>query len=138
MKFSERLKQLREAKNLTQKELGLAAGITERQIQNYEAGVARPRISAAEKLSNALGCTVEALLGYEGMLVADAAEKGGSKAARDVDALVSDVSSLFAGGELSDADKDALMAALSDAYFKSKEINKKYTPNKYRNIENKK
>ena len=132
MKFSERLKQFREEKNLTQKELGKIAGITERQIQNYEAGVARPRITAAEKLAKAFGCSVESLLGYEGMLIADAAERGGSKSAKDVDELISDVSSLFAGGELSDEDKDALMAALSNAYFKSKEINKKYTPKKYR------
>ena len=131
MKFSDRLKDLREKQNLTQKELGKLAGITERQIQKYEAGVARPRFAAAEKLAKALNCTTEVLLGYEGMLIADAAEQGGSKAARDIDALISDVMGLFAGGELTEEDKDALMSAFSTAYFEAKKENKKYTPKKY-------
>lgn len=77
-------------------------------------------------------CPLDELLGYDGMLVADAKEKGGAKAARDIDSLISDVEGLFAGGELSDEDKDVLMSAFSKAYFKSKEENKKYTPKKYR------
>ncbi len=132
MELSERLKQFRESRNLTQSELGKKTGITVRQIQNYEMGASRPNITSAKKLALALECPIDELLGHDGMLVADAKEQGGAKAARDVEALVRDVSGLFAGGDLSDEDKDALMSALSAAYFESKKENKKYTPKKYR------
>lgn len=45
---------------------------------------------------------------------------------------MAELSGMFAGGELSDADKDAVMIALQKAYFDCKEDNKKYTPKKYR------
>ncbi|MCL2343723.1 MAG: hypothetical protein FWC62_07490 [Firmicutes bacterium] len=68
----------------------------------------------------------EYLLGEEDMLVADAQERGGAKAKREIRALVAQVSGLFAGGELGEEDRDAAMRAMSDAYWKAKEINKKY------------
>ena len=72
------------------------------------------------------------LLGQGGMLIAEAAEKGGAKTAREMSRLVDEVVGLFAGGSLPQEDKDAYMAAISRAYFESNEENKKYTPKKYR------
>ena len=40
--------------------------------------------------------------------------------------LVSEISGLFAGGELDEEEKDAVMAALTRAYWDAKEDNKKY------------
>ena len=40
--------------------------------------------------------------------------------------LVAELSGLFAGGELSERDKDAVMIALQKAYFDCKEDNRKY------------
>ena len=55
---------------------------------------------------------------------------------RDAEELVAGVSALFAGGELSENDKDAVMRALQDAYWMAKERNiAKYTPKKYRKEE---
>lgn len=133
MKFSERLKEARAKAGYSQVELAKLAGVTPRTIQNYEMGARRPtNLVIVQKVANALNLTSAELLGEEGMLVADAAEKGGSKAGRDVDALVSEVAGLFAGGEISDSDKDAVMKVLTEAYWQSKSINQKYTPKKYR------
>ena len=132
MKFNERLKKYREEKGLTQSELSLRSGISTRMIQKYEAGVARPRWDASEKIANALEIPIADLLGQSGMLVAEAAEKGGSKSAREMSQLVDEVIGMFAGGSLPQEDKDAYMAAISKAYFESNEENKKYTPKKYR------
>ena len=52
-----------------------------------------------EKLAEALETTVEYLLGNDGLLIADAYERGGAKTARDINALVSEISGLFAGGD---------------------------------------
>lgn len=132
MNFSERLKQFRIEKGMTQNDLSKRSGISTRMIQKYEAGTARPRWEAAEKLAKALGLPVPELLGQSGMLVADAAEKGGVKSAREMAQLVDEVVGMFAGGTLPKEDKDAYMAAISKAYFESNKENKRYTPKKYR------
>lgn len=133
MEFSEKLKIAREKAGLTQAELAKISGVSARTLQNYELGASKPhRFETVEKLSDALGMTPNDLMNNSDVLVVSAYEKGGSKAARDVNELVSDLTGLFAGGELDDAEKDAVMAALSEAYWKAKEKNKKYTPNKYK------
>ena len=132
MKFGDRLKQYREDKGLTQAELGNKSGISSRMIQRYEAGRSRPRWDAAEKIAQTLEVPVADLLGQSGMLVAEAADKGGAKSAREMSKLVEEVVGMFAGGTLPKEDRDAYMAAISKAYFESNEENKKYTPKKYR------
>ena len=76
MELKDRLKNLRESRNLTQSELAKKTGITARQIQNYEMGTSRPTITSAKKLAAVFACPLDELLGYDGMLVADAKEKG--------------------------------------------------------------
>lgn len=132
MKFSERLKSLREEKGLTQVQLSSLAGITSRQIQKYEAGSARPRLDAVEKLAKALNVTPDTLLGNAETLVVQAAEKYGPRGAKQAEQLTEEVRGLFAGGEMAEEDMDIMMKAIQDAYWIAKEKNKKYTPKKYR------
>lgn len=131
MKFNERLKKMREEKGLTQVQLANLSGISSRMIQKYECGVSRPRYDAAEKLANALNVSVSELLGEGGILVAQAAEQYGARGAKQAEALVSEVTGLFAGGELADEDMDVMMKAIQDAYWIAKEKNKKYTRKDY-------
>lgn len=131
MKFNERLKKMREEKGLTQVQLADLSGISSRMIQKYECGVSRPRYDAAEKLANALNAPVSELLGEGGILVAQAAEQYGNRGAKQAEALVSEVTGLFAGGELADEDMDVMMKAIQDAYWIAKEKNKKYTRKDY-------
>ncbi len=131
MKFNERLKKMREDKGLTQVQLADLSGISSRMIQKYECGVSRPRYDAAEKLANALNASVSELLGEGGILVAQAAEQYGNRGAKQAEALVSEVTGLFAGGELADEDMDVMMKAIQDAYWIAKEKNKKYTRKDY-------
>lgn len=132
MKFNERLKKLREEKGLTQVQLSELTGISARMIQKYESGNARPRLDAAEKIAKALNITADQLLGNAAMLVAQAAEKYGSRGAKQAQQLTEEVTGLFAGGEMAQEDMDVMMKAIQDAYWIAKEKNKKYTPKKYR------
>ena len=133
MLFKERLKEKRHEANLTQAELAKKAGVSTRTIQNYELGSRKPcKMEAVQKIADALSTTTEYLLGSSGIMVAEAHEKGGSKAARDIDELVSEVTGMFAGGSLSEEALEGAMKALNDAYWIAKEKNKKYTPKKYR------
>ena len=128
MDLKDRLKEKRAEAGLTQAELAQKAGVTTRTIQNYEMGERVPsNLGIAQKLADALGTTVEYLLGSGGKLIVEAHEKGGAKAARDVDELVSEVQGLFAGGRLDDEAMDGVMQALMDAYWLAKKENRKYT-----------
>ena len=124
MVFKERLKEKRTEANLTQVELAEKAGVTARTIQNYELGSRKPsNMVTIQKIADALNTTTEYLLGSSGTYVVEAHEKGGAKAAKDIEELVSEVTGMFAGGELSEDAK-----ALTDAYWIAKENNKKYAP----------
>lgn len=132
MKFNEKLKKYREEKGLTQAQLSELAGITTRQIQNYEGGKARPRLDAAEKIAKALNITTDELLGNADMLVAQAAEKYGARGAKQAQQLTDELTGLFTGGDLAEEDMELMMKAIQDAYWIAKEKNKKFTPKKYR------
>lgn len=133
MGFKERLKHKRLEAGLTQAELAKKASVTTRTIQNYEMGTRRPsNMKVVGDLATALGTTVDYLMTNADVFVVEAKEKGGSKAARDIDELVSEVTGLFAGGQLSEDALEGAMRALNDAYWMAKEKNKKYAPKKYR------
>ena len=127
MGFKERLKEKRLEANLTQVQLAEKISVTAITIQNYELGTRQPtKFEVVEKLAESLNTTAQYLLGQGGMLVLAAQEQGGSKAAKDIDELVSEVSGMFAGGHLSDEALDGAMQALNKAYWIAKEKNKKY------------
>lgn len=81
-----------------------------------------------QKIADALNTTTEYLLGSSGTYVVEAHEKGGAKAAKDIEELVSEVAGMFAGGELSEDAIEGTYKALTDAYWIAKENNKKYAP----------
>lgn len=54
--------------------------------------------------------------------VEEARQRYGASGARDVDALLRDNAALFAGGELSQEEKDAFFEAVMRAYVASKDI----------------
>lgn len=136
MGFKERLKEKRIDAGLTQSQLAEKAGVTARTIQNYELGTRKPsHLEVIQKIADTLNTTTEYLLGSSGTYIIEAHEKGGAKSARDIEQLVSEVTGLFAGGELSEESLDGAMKALNDAYWIAKEKNKKYAPKRYRNAE---
>lgn len=129
MAFKERLKEKRKEAGLSQAELATRVGVTSRTIQNYELGTRKPQnVEVVQKLADVLNTTTDYLLGNADRQILAAYVRGGSKAARDVEVLVSEISGLFAGGELDEEEKDAVMAALTRAYWDAKEDNKKYAP----------
>ena len=131
MVFKERLKQKRVEAGMTQVQLAQSAGVTARTIQNYELGTRKPsNMEVVQKIADVLHTTTEYLLGSSGTYVVEAHEKGGAQSARDIEQLVSEVTGLFAGGELSEESLDGAMKALNDAYWIAKEKNRKYAAKK--------
>lgn len=59
----ERLKQLREAKNMTQVRLGIELGVSQETISGYEIGKAMPPADMLVKLADILDTSVDYILG---------------------------------------------------------------------------
>jgi len=110
-------------------------GISKRTIINYESGVTLPPSDKLSLIAKYFGVSADSLISEEEEFVSAAYEQGGSKSAREARTLVEGITGLFAGGKLSDDEKDAVMKAIQNAYWIAKEENKrKYTPKKYRNM----
>lgn len=133
MKFADKLIKLRQEKNVSQDVVAKAAGVSRRNYAAYEQEGRYPRkreIYAA--LAQFFGVDTNYLLTEDEDFVVTANEQYGGRGKRQAEELVAELSGMFAGGELSDADKDAVMIALQKAYFDCKQDNKKCTPKKYR------
>ncbi len=136
MAFAENLKEKRAQSGLTQAELAMKAGVTARTIQNYELGTRKPgNMVIVQRIADALGTTTEHLLSSGETLVVEAHERGGARAAKDINELVSEVTGMFAGGKLSDDALDGAMRALNEAYWIAKDKNKKYGRKKKKDAE---
>ena len=136
MAFAENLKEKRAQSGLTQAELAMKAGVTARTIQNYELGTRKPgNMVIVQRMAGALGTTTERLLSSGERLVVAAHERGGARAAKDINELVSEVTGMFAGGKLSDDALDGAMRALNEAYWIAKDKNKKYGRKKKKDAE---
>ena len=136
MAFAENLKEKRAQSGLTQTELAMKAGVTARTIQNYELGTRKPgNMVIVQRIADALGTTTEQLLSSGETLVVAAHERGGARAAKDINELVSEVTGMFAGGKLSDDALDGAMRALNEAYWIAKDKNKKYGRKKKKDAE---
>ncbi|MCL1790375.1 MAG: helix-turn-helix transcriptional regulator [Peptococcaceae bacterium] len=132
MLFNEKLKQLRLAAGMTQEEVAGTLGVTCRAFQNYESGRVYPKnTDIYGKIAAMFNVSADYLLSDEDHYVLEAHRKGGPKSTKDVQALISEVGGLFAGGELTEADKDKVLRTITDLYWKAKENNRKYAPKQH-------
>lgn len=139
MTFSDKIKRSREVAGLTQQELANLVGVSKRTIASYECTDAVARRSTITKLARALKVSVKYLTDEsctdpladieKDDHVEEARRLYGASGARDVEALLNENAALFAGGELSQDEKDAFFEAITQAYFASKsEAKRKFGP----------
>ena len=136
MVFADKIRLAREKAKLNQKELAELVGVHYRSVQNWETGGRLPKsMDTVRRLSEVLNIPTEQLLDDTDAYVVEAAERGGDRAARDVEGLVREVIGLFAGGEIEEEEKDGIMAALNEAYWVAKAKNQRYVPTKYKDAD---
>lgn len=128
MAFSENIRELRKYRNLTQKDVADAIGVTVRTWQNYEMGVCMPRTENTVRcIADFFKVKISDLLAPEDYYIINAAEHGGDKAARELRTVLSELTALYSGGRLSEEDKELVIKALNEVYWDSKEkASKKY------------
>ena len=132
MKFGEKLRALREEKGLSQTELGKRVGVSLRTIRGYEVDGRYPKQRGLYgKLALVLGVDESYLINEGEAFVLNAADVYGSRGKKGAEKLVTELSGLFAGGQMAEEDMDEMMLALQEAYWMAKKNNKKYTPRKY-------
>lgn len=125
MSFSNKLKNLREEKNLTQKELADLAGVSLKTISRYELGISKPRYRKTyDLLAKALATSHDYLVTDEEDFILKTRENYGLKAGRDAEELVNGVIGLMAGGQIPEEDKKAILDAISEAYYIARQESK--------------
>ena len=139
MKFGEKVRQARLALNLSQSELAVKTGISERSLYTYEQTGTMPRSNNVRKIADALNVSVGYLLDEEetdisknidqDIFLANVKNEFGYKGAREANDVLSRASVLFAGGELDDKAKEVFFQSLMEVYLESKaEAREKFTP----------
>ncbi|MCR5040760.1 MAG: helix-turn-helix transcriptional regulator [Clostridia bacterium] len=122
MEFGEKVKDLRKTKmRMSQTELANMIGVSLRTVRSWEIDGRRPRNRGVyARLAKALQCDEEYLLGESSVPRRAQLETLRDEGYRKADELVKSAKVLFAGGSLSEDDKDAVMLALQDAFVRSK------------------
>lgn len=122
MEFGEKIKHKRIELKMSQQALADKSGLSLRSIQNYESGARHPaNVSIVKDIAKVLGTSYEYLLDDKSQYVIEAAMRGGEEAALDIDRLLSDIQGVFAGGFISQEDKDKVMRAINEIYWESKD-----------------
>ncbi|GHT58800.1 hypothetical protein FACS18945_4920 [Bacteroidia bacterium] len=133
MTFGEKLRVLREKAGLSQDKLAAALDLSKHSIMNYEVGRSYPILNKMPAIAKFFGVTLDSLMSEEETFVAKAYEDGGSRGAKEAEALIADATGLFAGGRITEDEKEAVFRALQNAYWIARDAaKKKYTPKKYR------
>lgn len=132
--FNEKVKEHRGILGLSQKQLAEKSGIGYRTITSYESGERFPQPAQLYKLAKALGVSTEYLkddeitdpaYGLDRMeYVEEMRQTSGKKEALDLEEMLKQNQTLFAGGTISEEAKDAYFQAVMKAYLECKETAK--------------
>ncbi len=137
MTFSDKIKITREHSGFTQQQLADKTGVSKRTIASYESGGAMARSSTILKLAKALQVSSRYLTEEtcddplkdieKDTYLTEVHLRYGNSSVRDMDELLRDNAALFAGGTLSQTQKDKFFEAITQAYFACREeARKKY------------
>ena len=138
--IGDKVRYLRQSKNMTLAALSRASGLSDRAIRYIENNERTPGVDAIRKLAAALDVGTdyfmeEDLLQQELQkeeVLAQAKEKYGSRGMAQARAVYESAKGLYAGGRLNEDEKDAFRDLMMEIFFETKEEAKKYTPKKYR------
>ncbi len=129
--FGEKIKNARKNIEISQEELALRVGVSGRSIQAYELGEKKPRNKTLIKLAEVLGvserylsddnCTDPTTDIEKDPYISEVRNKYGKRDADEVSRLLAGTTALFAGGTLSQEDKDKYFESIMKTYLACKE-----------------
>ncbi|WP_341320862.1 helix-turn-helix transcriptional regulator [Solibacillus sp. FSL H8-0523] len=134
--FSERLKNLRKAKKLSQYELADRLGFSRGKLANYEQGTREPDFATLEIIANFFDVSTDYLLGVTSGQPQDKEERDIAKRLKQFEAELENSDGLaFDGEPMSDEAKESLLESMELLFRQTQRINKKFTPKKFREDE---
>lgn len=110
--MTNRIRELRRAKGITMKQLGIAVGLAESTISQYENGKRQPDNETLIKLSNFFGVTVGYVLGAEKSTPAES----GKRAENDINLTKAELDMIMKFRRLDDRGRSAVLNALDHEY----------------------
>lgn len=118
--FGERLKALRQSRNMTQEELCGELGIVRKTLSDYENGRRYPKSTdTIAKICKIFDVTTDFLIGPEDTThTTQQKYNADSAAARRI---INEATALFTGGELSDEDKELVFRAISEVFWETRD-----------------
>ena len=129
--FAEKIQEARKLMKLSRSELGFLAGVSDRSVYAYEMMGVKPRRPVIRKLADVLQVSelyledddvVDPLQGIERKEHREAtAARYSEKAAKEFNLILELTSTLFAGGDIPQEDKDKFFDALASSYYICKE-----------------
>lgn len=139
--LSERIKQLRKEKDLTQEEFGKIFGIVKSTVSLYENNKSTPDDEIKKKIAEYFDVSLDYLMGnsdirnpYNNQALTKKDEKD---IAKDLEKTLNRLETsqdglMFDGEALDDETRELLKISLENSMRLAKQIAKKYTPKKYR------
>ncbi|MBQ7171628.1 MAG: helix-turn-helix transcriptional regulator [Clostridia bacterium] len=122
MTFGEKLRFFRRRDGYTQAELGELLGITPRTLINYEKGRCCPKqADLYMRMADLFDVKMQDLIG-DGTFVSRPPSGDGKTPAKEARSLVLRLNALFSGGVLSEEERDRVMYAVSEMYWRSKNV----------------
>lgn len=129
--LSERLKQLREEKELMQKEIASFLNISTSAYGFYEQDKRTPTPDVLSKLADYFNVSVDYLLGKTNTRNSSSKDSTPTKKEKkNHDTFMEDAKALFMNGELDEDDKEKIFKDISDLFWESKKINKEKSSKK--------
>lgn len=139
MGIKENIKLLREKYNLSQKDLALIAGVSDKAVSTWESGAKEPRMGAIQKIADHFGLKKSNIIEDDGLAPdTPLTHRDERQIAADLEKMLADLDNQNAmaamGGTVEDdEDRELLRASLLATMRLAKKIAKeKYTPKKYR------
>ena len=120
MDFKEKIIQLRKKHNMTQEDLAKAINVSRKSIGLYEMGERLPRKNVVKKISECFCVPVDYLMSPNEQFIMDATAASGARGKLTATEVINNAAALFAGGDVSDDDKEMVMKAIQDAYWDAK------------------
>jgi transcriptional regulator with XRE-family HTH domain len=135
MRFGEKLREQRNKAGLTQGELAKMLEVTRNTLANYERGISHPQDRKIYyKLADFFEVDVNYFLTENEEFLTEVAEKYGRRGLSQAESILEQAAALFAGGGLSETDKEVFLRDMQALFLDSKEqAREKYTPKKHRN-----
>lgn len=131
MNLGEKVRSFRTENDYTQDEFAKLIGVSKRTLLLYEQGKRYPKQKEVyEKIAEVMGCDYNFLMTEEDEFLEEVSNRYGTTEVAKVRALAEGVSSMFAGGTLPEEDMEEAFQAITRAYWKAKDINKKYCKKK--------